>query len=85
MQTSVQWIRHAATRYAPCGQRINGILSPANDDYVNFLLHRDSCLLSGAFFGHDGIMMHNGCLASERILANFWVAHTTPSNIVPVS
>lgn len=85
LHTSVQWIRHTATRYAASGQRINGILSPANEHYVNFLLHRDSCLLSGACFGHDGIMMHNGCLASERILANFWITHTTPQHVVPVS
>lgn len=80
-----QWIRHTAKRYASSGQRINGMLSPAKNSYVDYLVHRDSWFLSGAFFGHDGNILRNGCLTSERTLADFWIRHVSRHNAIPVS
>lgn len=66
------WVRSMATQYAPLGQRINGIECPADINYVYYLLHSDSLLLSGAYFDRSGIMVRNGQISSERILAHIW-------------
>lgn len=79
------WVRTMAAHYAPHGQRINGIQCPANINYVNYLLHRDSHLLSGAYFDRNGSMIRNGLMSSERILARVWHTHTSPHDAVHVS
>ena len=79
------WVRTMAAHYAPRGQRINGIQCPANENYVNYLLHSDSLLLSGAYFQQDGSMIRNGLISSERILAQFWHVHAITHDTIHVS
>lgn len=79
------WVRHAATDYAPSGQRINTMLLPTISNYVDYLLHRDAWFLSGAFFDTNGTLLRNGCSVSERTLANYWITHVSRHNVVHVS
>lgn len=72
------WVRSMAAHYAPLGQRVNGIRCPANINYVNYLLHHNSQLLSGAYFDHDGSMIRNGLISSERSLAYIWRTQSSP-------
>lgn len=79
------WVRQKAICYATNGLRINGIKSPANNDYVNYLLHRDAQFLSGAYFDHDGTLIRNGAIVSERILAKYWYTQRQCQNELPMS
>jgi hypothetical protein len=83
------WIRQTAVHVAPMGQRINGMNQPANKQYANYLLNRDSQFISGAYFAHDGTMIRNGSIMSERILANRFHSKSqrtsSPQQAFPVS
>jgi hypothetical protein len=79
------WIRRTAWTYAQRGQRINGIEYPTNHDYVNYLLHRDSQLISGSFWDCHGIMVRNGCLQSEQRLAYYLITHASAQHTIHMS
>jgi hypothetical protein len=79
------WVRRAAWTYAHKGQRINGIESSESNIYVNYLLHHDSQLISGAFWNENGRMTRNGCIHSERILAHYWITHVSPQQSIHMS
>lgn len=64
------WLPHMALQLAPAGHRVNGIVCPAHQHYVDFLYGRESRLLSGALFAMNGVMIRNGSSAAERILAS---------------
>ncbi|MEY3990735.1 MAG: hypothetical protein RI985_1816 [Chloroflexota bacterium] len=79
------WVRRTALAYAHRGQRINGIEHPTIHNYVNYLLHHDSQLISGGFWDCRGVMVRNGCIQSEQLLANYVVTHVSPQQTIHMS